>query len=169
MSLFEIATFLRNRCENNQCRVHKLLYYAQGIYLGIYGDVLFDENIETYGKGPIIKEVFNNWDHLPYDTKNLDPIVTEFLQSVLNEFASFTTKELLDKIREEAPWKNNAFKKFPIPVGELLSFFNNNDHTTSIIKRLKQPYESDLTDLTNLIKNNPAFSLDPPDFVWENV
>lgn len=100
--------------------------------------------------------------------RTFDPIVTEFLQSVLNEFASFTAKELLDKIREEAPWKNNAFKNFPIPVGELLSFFNN-DYTTLIIKRLKQPYESALTDLTNLIKNNPAFSLDPPDFVWENV
>lgn len=39
-------------------KLQKLLYYAQGCYLGLEGHPLFDENIIDWTHGPVAEEVY---------------------------------------------------------------------------------------------------------------
>src|SRR5271163_1555007 len=39
-------------------RLQKLLYYAQGWYLGIFGRALFTNRIEAWRHGPVVPDVY---------------------------------------------------------------------------------------------------------------
>lgn len=40
-------------------KLQKLLYYAQGISLGMFDKPIFSENIEAWPHGPVVKEVYS--------------------------------------------------------------------------------------------------------------
>ena len=43
-------------------KLQKLLYYAQGISLALYDEKLFYENIEAWPHGPVVRDVYNNYE-----------------------------------------------------------------------------------------------------------
>lgn len=42
--------------------IQKLCYYAQAMYLSVYGEPLFEEKILAWENGPVIQEVYENID-----------------------------------------------------------------------------------------------------------
>ena len=43
-------------------KLQKLVYYAQGFYLALYGKPLFPERIEAWDQGPVIPELYRRFE-----------------------------------------------------------------------------------------------------------
>lgn len=52
-------------------KLQKLLYYAQGFHLAVYGEPLFEEEIQAWAHGPVIPSVYNRLKRYGYFS--LDP------------------------------------------------------------------------------------------------
>jgi uncharacterized phage-associated protein len=53
-------------------KLQKLLYYAQGWYLAIHDEALFDERIEAWPRGPVVPPVYGSFKH-----RQWNPIVDD--------------------------------------------------------------------------------------------
>lgn len=55
----------------SQMRLHKLLYYAQGWHLAVFGEPLFAGRIEAWKHGPVVREVYPTFSG--YGARGIDP------------------------------------------------------------------------------------------------
>ncbi len=101
-------------------KLQKLLYYAQGICLGLYGKPLFSEKIEAWQHGPVVKEVYNHFYfygrnniEIKMDSKNEDILkniennreVSQVLNLTYDNFAIYTAWQLRQMTHEDnTPW-----------------------------------------------------------------
>ncbi|OQY42717.1 MAG: hypothetical protein B6240_13665 [Desulfobacteraceae bacterium 4572_87] len=46
-------------------KLQKLVYYAQGFYLALYDEPLFNEPIEAWTHGPVIRELYRSYNEIP--------------------------------------------------------------------------------------------------------
>lgn len=59
----------RNRADADGCsddyltpmQLQKLLFFAQGYYLGCYGEPLFSDDINAWKHGPVVRSVYNRY------------------------------------------------------------------------------------------------------------
>ena len=92
--------------------MQKLLYYAQGCYLGVYGNKLFEDDILAWQYGPAISSVYHEFKKFHGDsiTVNVSKIVkvdekTQYvLEWVYEEFGQYTAWALRNKTHKETPW-----------------------------------------------------------------
>lgn len=118
----------------------KLLYYAEGCYLALTdGNSLFDEKIVAWEHGPVIEEVYNQYDD-PYcidtddidisDSDNIDKNVQDILEQVFQVFGHYSAWDLRDKTHEEKPWleatQNGRILKREISRKTMKEFFKEN-------------------------------------------
>jgi uncharacterized phage-associated protein len=104
-------------------KLQKLLYYAQGFHLVLFGKPLFSENIEAWQYGPIVPEVYRLYKQygsssLPQpDDFNIAQYARE-TQELLNEvyevYGQYTAPALMRFTHQELPWKET-------PLGEEIS------------------------------------------------
>lgn len=96
-------------------KLQKLLYYAQGAFLAVTGNPLFDDELEAWQHGPAVDAVYCRYekyrsDGIPYeddfDFSSFSSEEQELLASVYNEFGQFSAWKLWNMTHEEAPWKN---------------------------------------------------------------
>ena len=96
-------------------KLQKLLYYAQAWYLALYDEPLFDEDIEAWVHGPVVRSIYNRfkdfgWHQITADIDcknlNLPDFVQEHLIEVINEYGGFTAYDLERMTHEEQPWQN---------------------------------------------------------------
>ena len=97
-------------------KLQKLLYYAQGAFLGITGQPLFSDEIEAWKYGPVVPAVYQRFNK--FGNRDIEPDTavsvtqtstneeTGILRVVYDEFGQFTTWKLSAMTREEAPWRN---------------------------------------------------------------
>ena len=115
-------------------KMQKLLYYAQGHFLATYQIPLFNEKIQAWKYGPVVKEVYDRfkiYGNLAIDFKELDNFDSSIytqehldtLPFVFNRY-NISAKELVDKTHSEAPWK------------EVYSEYTTNEITQDKIKEL---------------------------------
>ena len=64
-------------------KLQKLLYYAQGICLGLYGKPLFKESIEAWQHGPVVREVYGVYS--VYGRDNIDIKIDKNKENIINE------------------------------------------------------------------------------------
>ncbi len=93
-------------------KLQKLLYYAQGWYLGFYGKPLFNERIEAWRHGPVVPRMFHyfrefKWKPVTVDSGPADvsPFVAKHLKSVLKAYGGWSAAQLEMQSHQEAPWK----------------------------------------------------------------
>lgn len=97
-------------------KLQKLLYYAQGICLGMTGKALFDDDIVAWQHGPVVVSVYEEYcrygrNGITY-TDELAPReeYTEHEEDILNKvygyFGQFSAWKLRNMTHEEAPWQN---------------------------------------------------------------
>ncbi len=112
--------FLRWARENGDTitnlKLQKLLYYAQAWYLVNYHRRLFDDDIEAWDFGPVIKSIYRKWKG--FDSKPIqytpngkeedvfDKHQLEFLVEFYQVFSSFSSTALVSMTHNEDPWKN---------------------------------------------------------------
>lgn len=101
-------------------KLQKLLYYAQGISLGMFQKPIFKENIEAWQHGPVVREVYSIYN--TFGRKNIDikmdsekeeiikkiednKEATEVLNLAYDNFAIYTAWQLRQMTHEDnTPW-----------------------------------------------------------------
>ncbi len=101
--------------EMTNARINKLLYFAQGRYLATYDKPLFDEQIEAWKYGPIIRSVYDYFKHYgkniitepvgSFDIEKMNDDDFQFLTEVFTNYADYSTSALINKTHEKnSPW-----------------------------------------------------------------
>lgn len=95
-------------------KLQKLLYYVQGIYLGMYGTPIFEEQIEAWTHGPVVPEIYR--EYKCFGSNGIvdpnPPFCTfvkeeeDIMEWVYNEFGQYTAWKLRDMTHQEDPWKS---------------------------------------------------------------
>jgi uncharacterized phage-associated protein len=114
-------------------KINKLLYYAQGHYLARTGKPLFDAQIEAWGLGPVIPEVYHE-----YKSRCKDVIINakqykssltdeEFnvLLDVAAEYGKYTAAYLVNKTHAPGtPWAKTPGGSI-ISIADIETYFKN--------------------------------------------
>lgn len=120
--------FLANVAEDQgdtltNLKLQKLLYYAQGFYLALYEEPLFDEQIEAWAYGPVVPGIYHKYSDcgtgpIPkptsFDESKFNGQVGELLNDIQEVFAQFSAWKLANMTHEELPWMNT-------PTGGVIS------------------------------------------------
>lgn len=94
-------------------KLQKLLYYAQGWHLALYGEPLFEEHFEAWAHGPVAPVVYHRFkeygaapipisEALYADEVNEEE--AEFLDELWDVYGDFSAKKLKELSHQEAPW-----------------------------------------------------------------
>lgn len=97
-------------------KLQKLLYYAQAWYMVLTENksepILFEEKIEAWTHGPVVREVYDKYSEMRYnsipspdDNVELDEVTEEILQEVLRVYGKYEAKYLEELTHQEDPWK----------------------------------------------------------------
>lgn len=110
-------------------KLQKLLYYAQGWHLGLFGRPLFADRFEAWVHGPVIPALYRKY--RGYGWRNIDadaapptlPSETAvFLHEVAREYLPLDAYELELMSHREDPWRNARGRLAPDePSSALLS------------------------------------------------
>lgn len=101
-------------------KLQKLLYSAQGISLGMFDKPIFNENIEAWQHGPVVREVYSIYNIFGRDNIDIkmdkekeeiikkiedDKEVSEALNLAYDNFAIYTAWQLRQMTHEDnTPW-----------------------------------------------------------------
>ncbi len=94
-------------------KLQKLLYYAQGYHLAMFGRPLFSEPIEAWTLGPVVREVYDAYKMygpgpIPRprdaDFSDLDEGTREFLDEIYCELGQFSAWRLSEMTHADPPW-----------------------------------------------------------------
>ena len=111
-------------------KLQKLLYYAQGMHLALYGVPLFEDKIIKWQYSPVVESVYQEYKENGADfILNFENPVENFsadeeaaLQFVQDAFGQFSAWKLAEMIREETPWKETATNE-EIPREKIRDYF----------------------------------------------
>ncbi|MHB8301773.1 MAG: Panacea domain-containing protein [Acidobacteriaceae bacterium] len=108
-----IASFQKKGNEIGNLKMQKLLYYAQAWHLALYDAPLFDDKIEAWVHGPVVRGVFreykpSGWN--PLSVHGPIPIfsdeVNSHLKEVVRVYGKFDAVDLERMTHREDPWRD---------------------------------------------------------------
>lgn len=118
-------------------KLQKLLYFAQGKYIAEKGKKLFDEPIEAWKLGPVVRSIYNEFKHCgPYpitafdkgvEKASLPEEVKGFLSQIWEDYNKYSARHLVDMTHEEnSPWQKvySESEGKEIPVGLMKEYFS---------------------------------------------
>ena len=114
-------------------KLQKLLYYAQGCYLALKDEVLFDDPIVAWDHGPVVESVYHNYKE--YRSNGIE-FIGDFENTLLKEdedilkevykiFAKYSAWGLRNMTHEETPWKETK-KNDVISTESIKKYFKEN-------------------------------------------
>ncbi len=112
-------------------KLQKLLYYAQGFHLALFGKPLFEEAILAWQHGPVVPEIYHRFKHyaanaLPppekFDRSKYAPAISELLDEILSVYGQYSALKLRSMTHEEPPWSQTAINH-RIPDHAMRDFF----------------------------------------------
>ena len=111
-------------------KLQKLLYYAQGIHLAVYGRILFEEPIVAWTHGPVVESVYHRYKangskgitDFENPIENFTEEEENTLQYTQNSFGQFSAWKLRELTHNETPWKSTE-RNAIIPVEKIGKYF----------------------------------------------
>lgn len=114
-NFFIVVGSLDEGSEMTNARINKLLYFAQGWHLAMFGEELFDEDFEAWTYGPVIKDIYQRFKSCnrnaiidtsgEFEMEDLNNETVEFLTSVYCEYMDSSTSALINMTHEKgSPW-----------------------------------------------------------------
>ena len=97
----------------------------QGFFIAVFDEKLFDNEIEAWQYGPVVREVYNHFKDFgagAITLKEDDKIVelpeekNELFKEVMNEYGQFSAIKLMNMTHSELPWKKIFHEN---PQGEI--------------------------------------------------
>lgn len=128
-SAYAVAQYLLTKADPDagdalsNLALQKLLYYAQGLHLGLYESPLFPEPIEAWMYGPAVPAVYARyqsdapaalWPDPHFFCESLDEESRDFLDEVYQVYGQFATWTLRALTAIEPPYRDT-------PLGEVIS------------------------------------------------
>jgi len=128
-------------------RLQKLLYYCQGWALGLLDRQLFRQPIEAWVKGPVVREVYEQFegtrdgitpDRPGQPAAALSPTEAALLVMVWREYASIPPGRLIEMTHAEPPWKEargdlppDAKSSAQLSLGTMARYFRGKGRETA--------------------------------------
>lgn len=136
-------------------KLQKLLYYVQGHYSAITGELLFEDAIQAWQHGPVIPKVYNMYKIYGYNVivtpkqnasfSFIDNTTKVLIHKITNYYKQFSASKLRQMTHEERPWKETYKIGLPnlIISNELIrSFFKQSTLNKNFeIKTVKEERE----------------------------
>lgn len=97
-------------------KLQKLVYYAQGFSLALYGQPLFAERIEAWLHGPVVPDLYHHYKafgsgHIPhpeaFDFGTFSAEERELLDEVYEAYGQYSAWRLRQLTHDESPWIEN--------------------------------------------------------------
>lgn len=122
----------------SKLKIQKLLYYAQGYYLALFNKPLFEENIEAWDHGPVVREVYDQFKqhegiYVPTNAYRMNEAEQECIETDKRELieevfclmGQYSAWKLRDKTHNEEPWLNSyeTGKNNIISIAAIQSYF----------------------------------------------
>jgi len=114
-------------------KLQKLLYYAQGFHLALFGEPLFNEDIRAWTHGPVVVDVYHEYkgfgsSAIPrpqdFDPQQFSKDIQELLDEVYNVYGQYSAWKLRNMTHSEPPWANAyAAGAASIPLSSMRDFF----------------------------------------------
>lgn len=137
----EIASYIINKCISlgrpvSNLQLQKILYYVQGEYIrNTNGKVLFTDTMEAWQYGPVIPNVYYNYNR--YSSSNiitrqdeieLEQFEKDIIDPVIYDKSSYSAWTLVEQSHSEEPWINayDRYNGSPITDDELRDWFMRN-------------------------------------------
>lgn len=105
---------LENEETITNLKIQKLLYYSYVWYLVLNKKKLFQEEIEAWQFGPVIKSEYHRLKKYKNESIKRDAIendlgmipkhIQEFLNTIWNSYGRYTSTALVEMAHEETPW-----------------------------------------------------------------
>ncbi len=106
-----IAKWIINRIHPEPLKLQKLLYLAQGYSYAFYDRPLFNDELEGWVHGPVVRDVYNKFKNyqynsidINYEVEELDDEAKEVLNYVIDNFSKYDAKYLEDLSHHQEPW-----------------------------------------------------------------
>lgn len=133
-SALDVAKYITGAISVDALKLQKLLYYAQAVHMVLNNhELLFQEPIEAWQYGPVVREVYQKYkkfgldDIKPdYDTEiELKDNQRRSIDMTLEYYGTMSGVGLMKKTHNESPWKNNYEyrKNNVIPNDEIYNYF----------------------------------------------
>jgi len=99
--------------EGDNLKLQKLLYYAQGFHLAIMKRQLFDDPIEAWRHGPVVRKVYAEYANyganaIPppdqFDARQLTEDERSLLDEVYRVYGQYSGWRLREMTHSEPPW-----------------------------------------------------------------
>ena len=94
-------------------KLQKLLYYAQGWHLALYGRPLFRDALRAWPRGPVVHGVWKTYSNYKWkpiarrvSKPDLPVEAQKHLDEVFDVFGQYTAYSLEKMTHNESPWKN---------------------------------------------------------------
>ncbi len=139
-SVLDIANKIIANTDANQgeiisnLKLQKMLYYMQGFFIAVFDKKLFENELEAWQYGPVVKEMyyhFKDFGSGAITLKDNAEILTltneenKLFNEVMVEYGQFSAIKLMNMTHEELPWKK-VFNENPqgvIPYDLLKEYF----------------------------------------------
>ena len=131
-----IIWYMHNMKPNDltQVKLHKLIYYVQGMSLAVLDQRAFKSNIEAWKMGPVVNAIypiFKNGDkplhpYLGFKPEEIPSILRTIIDTICKTFGRYTAMELVERTHQEDPWKKAYqpnIRNIWIPVESIREFF----------------------------------------------
>ena len=114
-------------------KLQKLVYYAQGFYVALHGEPLFEEEIEAWTHGPVAPALYHLYKHyssdkIPYaEDFKADALTSDeldLIEDVFQEFGQYSAWKLRNMTHEEPTWMDYQTDHSVIPVTHLQEYFS---------------------------------------------
>lgn len=161
MNSLDFAAFFLSQ-KKDKLETQKLLYYSEGIYEAIKDRHLFEEEIEHWKYGPVVRKVYNNWAEV--EKRSINPLLFDkleaylpFLFAIIQHFSSFDGPALIEKTHKEPPWKQTKENEALSP--HMHSFFRDFMMTDegAVFLKIFQKEKEEEEQVKKALQELPAF------------
>lgn len=168
-----LAKAAQKRIEVCNLKLQKLLYYCQGYHLAVAKTPLFQDEIEAWDHGPVVKPVYHSYRHhgsVPIaaavlrDEEDADGETGQIIDFVIEKYARQDAWALRNQTHREKPWADHQspagqYVNEVIPKEELQAFF---------LDQLKNDFDSDLAALLDCSETDLDEAVELPDSVQDS-
>jgi len=119
-SVIEVAHRVIASCDDSvgeiisNLKLQKMLYYLQGFFIAVFDKKLFEEPIEAWLYGPVVKRAYDHFNRFKKGAikiKGNERMVElkgkelSLFSSVMKEYGQYSAIKLMNMTHEEPPWK----------------------------------------------------------------